>query len=184
MIRKAVGFSDSLFAGRFNCMRAEEIIKRFRCEPEDEYDKALIFSLKKWIADEINEMCDNGICALIFSLEGLQGYIGYNTEKQLEEYGSGLDGWKNFKFASVNDDPAVEGSVEMWYDFKGFDNMQYKETVYKTKYYQCAVNAFLQLVMDGVIKERFGRNIEASFMGCNLEGFIRLTVDENGEMTY
>lgn len=164
-------------------MRPEEIIERFRCEPEDEYDKALIFSLKKWIADEINEMCDNGICAVIFSLEGLCGYIGYNTEKQIREHGDGIDKWKNFRFASVNDDPAVEGSVEMWYGFKGFEKNN-DNSVYKTRYYQCAVNAFLQLVSDGVIRERFGRNIEAWFMGCNLEGFIRLRVDGNGEMTF
>ena len=52
-------------------MKTAEIIKRFGCEPEDEYDKALIFSLKKWIADEINEMCDNGICSLAFSLDAM-----------------------------------------------------------------------------------------------------------------
>lgn len=165
-------------------MRPEEIIKRFNCEPEDEYDKALIFSLKKWIADEINEMCDNGICALIFSLEGLRGCIGYNTEKQIAEYGRGLENWKNFKFASVNDDPAVDGSVEMWYDFKGFEDMEYGKERFATGYYKCALNAYLQLVSDGIIKERFGRNIEAEFMGYNLEGYIRLTADENGEMTY
>lgn len=165
-------------------MKPEEIIERFHCEPEDEYDKALIFSLKKWIADEINEMCDNGICALIFSLEGLCGYIGYNTEKQLAEYGRGLDDWKNFKFASVNDDPAAQDSVEMWHDFKGFEDMPYGKERFATRYYGCAVNAFLQLVSDGVIRERFGRNIEAEFMGYNLEGYIRLVVDDDGEMTY
>ena len=165
-------------------MKPEEIIERFHCEPEDEYDKALIFSLKKWIADEINEMCDNGICAVIFSLDGLSGYIGYNTEKQLAEYGGGLENWKNFRFASVNDDPAVEGSVEMWYGFKGFEDMQYGRELCVTRYYQCAINAYMQLVSDGVIRERFGRNIEAEFMGYNLEGHIYLGVDENGEMTY
>lgn len=165
-------------------MRPEEIIERFNCKPEDEYDKALIFSLKKWIADEINEMCDNGICALIFSLEGLRGYIGYNTEKQLAEFGSGLDNWKSFRFAAVNDDPAVDGTVEMWYGFKGFEDMEYGRELCATRYYQCALNAYMQLVSDGVIKERFGRNIETEFMGYNLEGHIYLKVDENGEMTY
>ena len=78
-------------------MKTAEIIKRFGCEPEDEYDKALIFSLKKWIADEINEMCDNGICSLAMSLDGGDGYIGYNTDcdgflRSIEAAGGKLDG--------------------------------------------------------------------------------------------
>lgn len=160
-------------------MDIDEYIKNFGCEPEDEYDKALIFSLKKWIADEINEMCDNGICALAFSLGGRNGYIGYNTEKQLKEKGSGVDNWKKFRFACVNDDPAVDGSVEMWCDFKGYANM---DCTAVTRYYQCVMNAYLSLVDDGIIKERFGKNIEAHFMGYDAEGTVRLAVDEKGEM--
>lgn len=162
-------------------MKTAKIIERFGCEPEDEYDKALIFSLKKWIADEINEMCDNGICSLAFSLDGGDGYIGYNTEKQLKEKGNSLDDWKKFRFACVNDNSAVDGSVEMWCDFKGYGDM---DCTAVTKYYQCVMNAYLSLVDDGIIKERFGKNIEAMFMGYNLEGFVGLKVDENGEMMY
>ena len=81
----------------------------------------------------------------------------------------------------MNDNSAVDGSVEMWCDFKGYGDM---DCTAVTKYYQCVMNAYLSLVDDGIIKERFGKNIEAMFMGYNLEGFVGLKVDENGEMMY
>lgn len=164
-------------------MKTAEIIERFGCEPEDEYDRALIFSLKKWIADEINEMCDNGICSLSFSFENesLSAYIGYNTEKQRKEKGDGTGEWKRYRFASVNDDDAVDGSVEIWFDFKGYER---PDEMSVTKFYRCVMNAYLSLVDDGIIKERFGKNIEAVFMGYDTEGFVHLAVDEKGEMTY
>ncbi|MBQ7990934.1 MAG: hypothetical protein IJ080_05990 [Oscillospiraceae bacterium] len=124
----------------------------------DEYDKALIFALKKWIADEINEIYDNKVYALVLGLDE-DGYIGYNTEKHLKDSGSDrfdIIAWKHPRFACINDDEAVDGSYEIWSRFKGGGDL-------RDTYFACARAAADELVEDGIIKERFSENIPILF---------------------
>ncbi len=121
----------------------------------DEYDKALIFALKKWISDEINEIYDNRVYAVGLSFDG-DGSIGYNTKDHADSNGSVWDigGWKHPSFAYVNSDAAVDGSVEIWSSFKGISG-----DAVKTGYFECAAAAVKELIADGILRERFEKNI-------------------------
>ena len=120
----------------------------------DEYDKALVFALKKWIADEINEIYDNKVSAVGLSFDG-DGSIGYDTETRAAAGGrADIMKWKSPAFAYVNSDEAVDGSVEIYSRFKGLEG-----DALMHGYHTCAAEAVRQLIADGIIKERFGRNI-------------------------
>ncbi len=132
----------------------------------DEYDKALVFALKKWIADEINEIYDNNVYAVGVGMEptatGADAYICYNTEAHLKETGAGrLDAgkFKAPRFAVVDDDDAVFGSVDIWLRFKGFDKEDICGTV-KDMLLDCVEQTFSELRADGIIKERFSKDID------------------------
>ncbi|MBQ5330889.1 MAG: hypothetical protein J6F31_06525 [Oscillospiraceae bacterium] len=130
----------------------------------DRYDEAFVFALKKWMADEINEMYGNGIYALCSGYEntskGASAYIGFNTEKHLSESGADrgdIKAFQNAAFAYVDDDEAVDGSVQIWVSFKELDPAA-EET--RDKCNACLRTAFEELCSDGIIKERFGKDID------------------------
>lgn len=121
----------------------------------DEYDKALVFALKKWISDEINEIYDNKVYAVGLTFDS-DGAVGYNTKDYADKNGSMWDisGWKHPEFARVNSDAAVDGSVEIWSSFKGLSGEDMR-----TGYFECAAAAVRELIADGIIRERFDKNI-------------------------
>lgn len=132
----------------------------------DEFDKALVFAMKKWVADEINEIYDNKVCAVGVGLEktavGADAYICYNTEAQISATGAAPDDTASFKaphFAVVDDDDAVYGSVDIWLDLKGYEKGTLDEKVCEN-FYECMEQTFSELCSDGIIKERFGKDID------------------------
>ncbi|MBR4223643.1 MAG: hypothetical protein IKR73_02425 [Oscillospiraceae bacterium] len=126
----------------------------------DLYDEALIFALKKWIADEINEMYDNKICGLVIGLDD-DGYIGYTTETHMKSSGadmSDISAWKCPRSAAIDDDDAVYGALEMWQKLK-----QIQDADMRSGFFTCAREAAAQLRTDGIIRERFGSDIRILF---------------------
>ena len=138
------------------------MIEKIDTAPHDEYDKALIFALKKWIADEINNIYDNGVYAVCLTMEKgekWQAGIGYSTEAFAKAGGSkwNICGWKCPDFSNADNDGAVDGMIDMWLDFKGFGKVN--EDDVKDGYFRCAAQAVKELTADFIIKERFNRNI-------------------------
>lgn len=158
-------------------MDITEYIRDYDCEPEDQYDDALIFALKKWISDMIYSIPENGVyaCAVCFQMGldenerwGADASFAYNTEEYLaahkvenSEAKWNHCAWKEDYFANADDSEAVSGCVKMWLNFKGFDTddeeFDEEEAVYC--FFGCAVNAVRQLKKDGIFLERFGRDI-------------------------
>ena len=143
-----------------NRIDIEKIIP-YNEETADEYDKALVFALKKWIADEINEIYDNKVCALTFSVSpaeyGWRGAIGYDTANA----GGGAEDlslWKKPDFASIDDDENVDGSLEIWIKFKGWD---FSDSRITPAYLSLAQAAVQSLMKDGIFAERFGADMPA-----------------------
>lgn len=114
----------------------------------DEYDKALIFALKKWISDEIFSITQSGVESCTVRLCGSDLFFGY-TAKELRE-GGHLDGNDN-----------VSGSVDIWLRFKGLSSDDPKAA---DMIGSCVNGAASELEADGVIKEKFGRNIPVGFV--------------------
>ena len=143
----------------------------------DEYDKALVFAMKKWIADEINDIYDNNIYAVSVTQEtdenGTRVYIGYNTEDHLKTTGSERYDCTQFKkprFAQVDDDPNVFGSIDIWFSFKGYELASPDEDAINGMY-DCFCTAFEELGSDGIIKERFNKNMQiCASDGCAVIG--------------
>ncbi|MBP0954764.1 MAG: hypothetical protein J6M90_03865 [Oscillospiraceae bacterium] len=141
--------------------RINENIAPYDEAAADEYDKALVFALKKWIADEINEIYDNKVCALCFTIApaeyGWCGAIGYDTANA----GNGaeeLSLWKKSFLASIDDDENVDGSLEIWIKFKGWDFSDSRITPAYLSLVQAAVQS---LMKDGIFAERFGSDMPA-----------------------
>ena len=154
-----------------------EYIRDYNCEPEDEYDEALIFALKKWISDMIYSIPENGVYAAAICFQmGLdrkdrwqaEASFAYNTEEFLAAHKDKNPeakwnhcAWKEDHFADADDCESVSGCVKMWLDFKDLDSesedFDEEEVVYS--FFGCAVNAVRQLKKDGIFLERFGRDI-------------------------
>lgn len=124
-------------------------------KPMSDYDGALVFALKKWIADEINSMTDSGIYALCITLEGRKAVIGYNTESFAAGGRWDIGSWKCPAFSDLDSDPAVEGALDMWADFMRFDS----EEKLRTGFFECAAEAVRQSVKEYIMDDRFYRNI-------------------------
>ncbi|MCI7767688.1 MAG: DUF4303 domain-containing protein [Oscillospiraceae bacterium] len=158
-------------------MDITEYIRDFDCEPEDEYDDALAFALKKWIADMINSIPENGVyaAAVCFQMSldekdrwQADASFAYNTEDYLAAHRDGNPeakwnhcAWKEDYFANADDSEAVRGCVKMWLQFKDFDvedeEFDEEEVVYS--FFGCAVKAVRELKRDGIFLERFGKDI-------------------------
>ena len=143
----------------------------------DEYDKALVFAMKKWISDEINDIYDNNIYAVSVTHEtdenGTKVYIGYNTEDHLKATGGERYDHTQFKkprFAEVDDNSNVFGSIDIWFSFKGYEPTSPGEDAISDMY-GCFCTAFEELNADGIIKERFNKNMQICVSdGCTVIG--------------
>lgn len=150
-----------------------ETIRKVNTEPADEYDKALVFALKKWIADEINNIYDNGVYSVCLTMKNEGGWkagIGYNTEANAKASGVRWDtsAWKCPEFSEADNDDAVYGMIGMWLDFKGFAD----DAAVMDSYFGCAACAVRELTDTYIFKERFNKNIP-----------VILMYDGMGEMT-
>lgn len=117
----------------------------------DEYDKALVFALKKWISDEIYSITDSGVNkASVCVKDGFCVYFAYGTE--------GSSGLK--QGGLLDDNAAVSGSTDIWLGFKGYAP---DDEAAKDNFAACVNEAARQLEADGIIKERFGRSVPIVF---------------------
>lgn len=146
-----------------------EILKSYTPCSGDEYDNALVFALKKWISDEINNIPENGVYAVGISLKKDGAAFAYNTEEHLKNGGKKwtLSDWKEQSFGSPDKDENVYGAVDMWLSFKGFSECTDNENA-GSGFMKCAVLAVRELKKEGIFTERFNRDIPV-LMFCGSE---------------
>lgn len=122
----------------------------------DEYDKALVFALKKWISDEIFSITESGVskAAVCWQKEDGKALVSfeYTVNDSSEPCSGGL----------LDGNNAVTGSVDIWLDFKGYDVSKDEEAA-ADNFGMCVLEAAARLESDGIIKERFGRSVPIDF---------------------